>query len=328
MKNNKGFISMSLVYSFLIVFVTISAALLTVYTENISDVRKLNTEIKDDLIERGNDQIIVLTNLVYDGSFEATGTGVVTDHWQVTGNRCNFSSKNVQSSESGYVQTGQSYYGDGSIEVFTDPGTGYNTDCRFASTHTMKLYKNHVYYVEITYNSGNGYPAGGTHLYFINNYNNDPTSTNMIATTSTPSLSSAKPFMTPWTMPSGSGATFTMGSVNADIFRFTKADGDYYIGLKFTGRDTQPTYMDGFMLIDITAAIGVKEASKLCSNAEYALDSTTAPENCVNTATYAPQIWRLKSGKVKTTSGTIQYTTDGFYDDRKVFSAHDENSIK
>ncbi len=60
MKNNKGFISMSLVYSFLLVFVGISIALLSIYTENISDIRRLNNEIKNDLIERGNDQIIVL----------------------------------------------------------------------------------------------------------------------------------------------------------------------------------------------------------------------------------------------------------------------------
>ena len=59
MNNNKGFISMSLVYSFLIVFVAVSISLLAIYTENITQIRRLNNEIKDELIQKGNDRIIV-----------------------------------------------------------------------------------------------------------------------------------------------------------------------------------------------------------------------------------------------------------------------------
>ena len=325
MKNNKGFISMSLVYSFLIVFVTISAALLTVYTENISDIRKLNTEIKDDLIERGNDQIIVLENLVTNGSFENTGSGVSAS-WYASNTNCSFSSKSVVTDPDGTnpKQTGQAYYGDGSIEINTELG-----NCFFASTSRIRLEKDHVYYVEITYNSGNGFDENATKLYFKkNNYNSSPSSTDYVNTSITPSLSSEKPFMTPWTMPSGSGSTFVMGSVNADIFRFKRDSGEYYIGLFFSSRKSQPTYMDGFMLIDITAAIGTNKADDLCNDDTHVENASDPYSACEKTAANSAKIWRLKSGKVITSSGTVQYTTEGFYDGRKVFSAHDADSIK
>ena len=57
MNNNKGFISMSLVYSFLIVFVAISISLLAIYTDNIIKIKKLNNEIKEELMKKGNEQI-------------------------------------------------------------------------------------------------------------------------------------------------------------------------------------------------------------------------------------------------------------------------------
>ncbi len=325
MKNNKGFISMSLVYSFLLVFVGISIALLSIYTENISDIRRLNNEIKNDLIERGNDQIIVLENLIEDGSFEAMGDQEVTHYWSNTGN-CTFSSRSDSSQGNTNVQTGQAYYGSGSIEIRTE-----GLACQFTSQVGIHMYKDHVYYVEILHNSGDGYgdkfpDQAFTNIYFVNSESANPTSNDII--TSATNIRAPKPFGVGWTMPSGTGAAFDMGTVNADIFRFKKNDGVYNIGIQFTDTtEEQPMYMDGFMLIDITAAIGIEKASKLCDNTTYNAGAN-APEACTNNATVAPQIWRLKAKKMQTQEGNIVYGNDGFYDGRKVFSAHDPDSIK
>lgn len=316
MNNNKGFISMSLVYSFLIVFVTISASLLAIYTENISDIRRLNTEIKDELIERGNDQVIVLENLVTNGTFAPGNAANTSTNWRTSNNtRCAFSKKDIQAG----VQTGQSYYDDGSIEIRTAGGA-----CNYTSQQPIVMKQNHIYYVEMLYNSGQGYGEGNddVRVFFITDRNGNPTTSSYVVTDN---ISADKPYMSGWTMPSGSGAAFQMGTVVADVFKFTPAtpaEGrDYYIGLTFsdTTKD-QPTYMDGLMLIDITQAIGATKANTLCG--------TATGSKCGNSTAKAQQIWRLKSRKVKQADGSIQYTNEGFYDGRKVFSAFDPDSIK
>ena len=335
MKNNKGFISMSLVYSFLLVFVAISIALLSIYTENIADIRKLNTEIKDDLIERGNDQIIVLKNLIVNGSFEEFNEHPVTDYWYNTAN-CKFSTRTTKTVKINNVDTilqeGQAYYGSGSIEINTD-----GTPCQFTSKNAIRMEQYHVYYVEILYNAGDGYgdkdtANAHTNLYFVNNYDANPSTSNII--TSVTNIRAAKDFGAGWTMPTGTpGTNFDMGTVRADIFRFTRASGDYYIGLRFDDTtEKQPMYMDGFMLIDITAAIGKDKASQLCDDTDYPKETpptTTPGASCSNNNTYAEKIWRLKARKMQVTpTSPIVYGNDGYYEGRKVFSAHDADSIK
>ena len=70
MKNRKGFISMSIIYSFFAVFTLVSSSLLLVYSNNLSVVKEQNREIKKDLLQKSNEAMMSFKNLISDGGFE------------------------------------------------------------------------------------------------------------------------------------------------------------------------------------------------------------------------------------------------------------------
>lgn len=74
MKNRKGFISMSIIYSFFAVFTLVSSSLLLVYSNNLSVVKEQNREIKKDLLDKSNEAMMSFKNLIVDGGFESDST--------------------------------------------------------------------------------------------------------------------------------------------------------------------------------------------------------------------------------------------------------------
>ena len=54
MRKKNGFISMSIIYSFFTVFILVSTSLLLIYSNNLSIVKTVNREIKEELTTKGN----------------------------------------------------------------------------------------------------------------------------------------------------------------------------------------------------------------------------------------------------------------------------------
>ena len=301
MNNNKGFISMSLVYSFLIVFVAVSIALLSIYTENITQIRRLNNEIKDELTQKGNERIIVFENLIQNGSFETLNGYTATQYWTITGSGCSVSNKDVHYETIGGVQVakvGQAFYDKQSIEA----AAGAN--CKVTSAQTIHMIKNHIYYIERIYNSTLKYGENKAQIKFISGG-----STKSVAL---PHFNTAKT-INGWKMPT---TGTDMGTVDVDLFKFTHNTGDYNIQMVFNDTTTtSPFYVDGLMLIDLTEAVGVSKANSYMNN------NTTRDET-------ARKVWRIKATKMGSSAASATYTTQGYYEGRKAFSALGPNSIK
>ena len=297
MNNNKGFISMSLVYSFLIVFVAVSISLLAIYTENITQIRRLNNEIKDELIQKGNDRIIVFENLIQNGSFETLNGYPATQYWTITGSGCSVSSKEVYY-VGGVAHVGQAFYDKQSIEA----AAGAN--CKVTSANTINMKKNHVYYIERIYNSTLRYGADRAQIKFVSGGTN--------VSVSLPHFNTAKT-INGWRMPT-TGAD--MGTVDVDLFKFTHNTGNYNIVMVFNDTTTtSPFYVDGLMLIDLTEAVGASKANS------YMSSTATKDET-------ARKVWRIKATKMGSSGSSAVYTTQGYYEGRKAFSALGPNSIK
>ena len=59
MRKKNGFISMSIIYSFFTVFILVSTSLLLIYSNNLSIVKSVNKEIKDQLTKKGNNSLMM-----------------------------------------------------------------------------------------------------------------------------------------------------------------------------------------------------------------------------------------------------------------------------
>ena len=64
MRKKNGFISMSIIYSFFTVFILVSTSLLLIYSNNLSIVKTVNREIKEELTTKGNNSLMVFKNLI------------------------------------------------------------------------------------------------------------------------------------------------------------------------------------------------------------------------------------------------------------------------
>ena len=310
MKNNKGFISMSLVYSFLIVFVAISVSLLAVYTDNITQIRKLNNEIKEELIKKGNERIIVLNNKIKNGSFETLDGHAWDYYWTSSdtnieeGGACRISNKTPDwDDDLGKYIIGQAFYDQQSIEAKSANCTVSTS----AEHNKITMVNGHVYYIERIYNAGNGYAAGQATISFKNG--------GTVITPTLPHFSSAKALGSGWLLPT---SDTQMGTVDVDIFKFTGSNGDYQLVMSFTDSgNNQPFYVDGIMLIDLSESVGDARADQI-----YTGDARG------DRYSYARKIWRIKATKMGATAADIQYTTQGYYEGRKAFSALGPDNIK
>lgn len=125
MKRKNGFFSMSIIYSFFIVFVMISAVLLSNYAHNRALIRDYNKDIKENLDNEGNNKLANLKNLLNNGSFE-TNTS-----WTFSG--------------SAAYDTSQQYNGIRSVLFYGEDSDNKMT--QILSGVTIK--RNHVYYVQL-----------------------------------------------------------------------------------------------------------------------------------------------------------------------------------
>lgn len=130
MKKQSGFISMSIMYSFFLVFALLAATLLANYAHNRLLIREYNNEIKSDLDTRGNNKLARLTNLLRNSSFE-TG-GQVADYWQVGGTTS--------------LDASQRYDGTRSMKFVGSDAS--NTNLLKQDLNGITIKKDHVYYVQ------------------------------------------------------------------------------------------------------------------------------------------------------------------------------------
>lgn len=226
MKNKKGFISMSLIYSFFIVFVSISISLLAVYSSNISLVRNINKEIKADLTDKGNRNLIVLINLISDGSFE-------NGNWSISGGR---------------IDNEQKYYGTKSL---------YQGSVSTAVSN-KQIYMNseNYYYIQRIYQSQFGTDADGDNsgvfigsqrvLYHSGRRPCTGWQHNLASPSSTDICGNSVPMER---------------TVENDIFQFAGSSGEYSLSVK-TAFTSGFIYTDGYILIDLTSALGKDKVEK------------------------------------------------------------------
>ena len=81
MKKN-GFIATSLMFSFFIIFLTMSLMIMATYTQYNGLITNLNSKVLDDLNTNViADKYIVLTNVIDDGDIESMKTGTLNSKW-------------------------------------------------------------------------------------------------------------------------------------------------------------------------------------------------------------------------------------------------------
>ena len=142
MRKKNGFISMSIIYSFFTVFILISTSLLLIYSNNLAIVKSVNKEIKTNLTNKGNNSLIVIKNLIQDGSFENPSA-----NWK------------YKSGTNPPVYDQQRYYGNQSLGMVRDNTTPSSINY-VQSTYTINMIKNHYYYVSRIYLAYNNiYPS-------------------------------------------------------------------------------------------------------------------------------------------------------------------------
>ncbi len=79
MKNNKGFISMAIVYSFFIIFVAVAGLIIANYTHNRILIHEMNKDIKDELSAAGNARLARFTNILKNGNMEQNTAWSLSD---------------------------------------------------------------------------------------------------------------------------------------------------------------------------------------------------------------------------------------------------------
>ncbi len=138
MRKKNGFISMSIIYSFFTVFILVSTSLLLIYSNNLSIVKSVNKEIKDDLTSKGNNNLMIFKNLILDGSFEN-----YVDYWT------------HQSSGNTPELKEQKYYGKQSLGLIKGETDAALAKTTVESKYNINMIQGHYYYVSRVYMSYN-----------------------------------------------------------------------------------------------------------------------------------------------------------------------------
>lgn len=286
MKKKNGFISMSLVYSFFVVFIAISISLLSVYTTNLSLVRNINREIKDDLITRGNDSLIVFYNLIPDGSFEQmtsvnmggtwseSNTG--SDTWTTTKCYCSYGSGTMHS----LVTSKHHYHGNNSLHFV---GSGLK---EAVTKETISMIEDHVYYMQRIYQVPlelSASESAKTSINFTSSCGNTytiPSTAGQIARTSARTLSG-------WC----GKACGVNQTIESGIFKFLPTipvgkscnlTDNYNLKIQsnFSNSNSQ-FFTDSYILIDLTEAYGTEMALKMVCNEANITKTTQAIEEII-----------------------------------------------
>lgn len=304
MKKKNGFISMSIIYSFFAVFAIVSTSLLLIYSNNIAIVKSINKEVKQGLNKKGNDLLLVFDNLIVDGSIESPST-----NWVSIGSNVNGYGNPVSNS----VAKEQQYFGNYSMGMVTS-STNYYFLVR--NKNTIKMYKDHYYYITRVYQSWNHTRGDMLQLYFMakaksSNFSASKSFDTVISTAGTGTktydiMTNARGYTSAdvytnvdisssrnrresgWCAgvngregSSGCTAGTYANTLESGIFKFTAADGDYYLvsGANFYNWSSKTNpfpgdgsgctylcglapryYTDGYMLFDLTVAFQLTQA--------------------------------------------------------------------
>lgn len=253
MKRKNGFISMSLIYSFFIVFVAISISLLAIYSSNINLVKNVNKEIKNDLTDKGNKNLVVLTNLIKDGSFED-----YPSQWTYTGNTAR-------------IDSIQKYYGTKSL--YTDGSANYVT-----SNYNINMVNGHYYYFQRIYQAPVGTEGYAT--------DSEAPAEVLINDQAIIKRKTARP-CTGWNhiVPTTAINTDNCGNsrsmertVEVFAFEYRGTTGNYPLKIRSNNRYM---YTDGYILVDLTASIGQEKINNI-QNAERINRLTNAIEKVID----------------------------------------------
>lgn len=296
MRKKNGFISMSIIYSFFTVFILVSTSLLLIYSNNLSIVKTVNREIKEELTTKGNNSLMVFKNLIVDGSFEHYADNWIYDTTLNTP-----------------IYNEQRYYGSYSLGMIksannSDPASNKTL---VQSVNSIHMIKDHYYYISRIYLSYNDIQGEKLTLKLVpeNKPNFSPEGAIDI-------LGSAYGIMAAtegcgfgtnnidclygnrsinrerWRYQSGfclgvngrcnpsssseDAAQTQANTFESGVFHYILADGDYrlLIGADFTEFNEAVHgilprfYTDGYMLIDLTVALQLDEAKwgKLTNN--------------------------------------------------------------
>ena len=136
MRKKNGFISMSIIYSFFTVFILVSTSLLLIYSNNLSIVKTINKDIKDELNIKGNKSLMIFKNLIVVGSFEKVSDTLMYKEEMNTP-----------------VYDEQRYYGNYSLGMVKNVNdkNAVNNKTLVQSKNDIHMIKNHYYYISRVY---------------------------------------------------------------------------------------------------------------------------------------------------------------------------------
>lgn len=223
MKRSKGFISMSIVYSFFLVFVTISALLLSNYTHNRLLHQEINEEIKNELSNIGNSKLARFTNLIQNGDMENS------QYWNISDSSINFSQKN-------YVSPRQS------IELAIPTS---NRTVTLSQNLNKSLISNHYYYLRIEVFAP-WLTDGTSSIIRLRNSSNGRTYNFNIST-----FNSTEGYRT-WT---------TLSSI-VQVSSTEVENNNWLFEIIETNKKGSSIYIDDIVLIDLTEALGTNIPTK------------------------------------------------------------------
>lgn len=233
MRKKNGFFSMSLIYSFFLVFVLISAILLANYAHNRLLTKNFNDDIKENLNDRGERKLINLRNKVQNSNFESDSISNQDYQWIL---------------ENAAYASNQMYLGERSIALNSN---GENKITQHLAKNIIK--EDHEYFFQYAYFTAgqevdfNDYQIlirnNSSKVYYFQNLNNS-------------NLNSPN-----WVV---EGFTITTNDLNEDD--------DWYLEIVKTGASSNPLYIDAILLTDLTQAYGYSDEPTiewLNDNIEY-----------------------------------------------------------
>lgn len=253
MKRKNGFFSMSLIYSFFLVFAMLSAILLANYAHNRLLVKDYNVDIKDDLTVKGNEKLAYVRNILNNSDFEV-GEMVPpkneynnTGQWDLTGVT--------------RVQT-QKYNGAWSVRF--NKGTSKNTIAQKLENVILK--KNHKYYIQFAVFTANNTANYDSFIITLTNPRKNYTYKFKNEGSNTMTYGS-------WTLISN---IITTGNI-AEIK-------DWTLKFEMKGLKNSDIFIDSIMLIDLTEAYGTKtpEVSWIANNIGYFEVNHVHPKSDIN----------------------------------------------
>ncbi|MGM9834887.1 MAG: hypothetical protein ACI31M_03825 [Bacilli bacterium] len=226
MRKKNGFFSMSLIYSFFLVFALISAILLANYAHNRLLAKDYNDEIKINLNDRGDRKLINLRNKIQNSSFEADSVEGADYQWIL--------------SNATYASN-QMYH---SIRSISFNKLGDNKITQELGRNVVR--KSHEYYFQYAYFTA-GQPVEYTTFQIaLRNSNNSKVYYFQNLANSVISEPNWK-------------VTGLVVSTDESVDESDK----WYFEVTKTGQSSNPLYLDAFLLTDLTQAYGYTEEASL-----------------------------------------------------------------